>query len=106
MWTASHGSDKSQGTIRMSQWQLPVRHQVDMLADNNGRVRCQVAGSPPVKPRIGRPPAQEPRDRRITVRLTEREYEVVLAAADRFDQTVSEWTRDRLVAAAKRAVRP
>lgn len=55
--------------------------------------------------RIGRPPAEDPLSRKVTLRLTQSEYEAVAEAAARYDMTISEWVRARLVAAAKRAQR-
>ena len=61
---------------------------------------CEVA---PVARRPGRPPAEDPRNRVISVRLTQGEYEAVKDAANRYDLPLSEWCRARLVAAARRA---
>lgn len=52
--------------------------------------------------RIGRPPADNPRRNAVPIRLADDEYAAIKAAAQRAGQTVGEWARAKLLAAAKR----
>jgi hypothetical protein len=55
--------------------------------------------------RTGRPPAENPRDQILRVRLTNVEQTQILIAAGRAEQTVADWARAKLIAAAGRAAR-
>ena len=52
--------------------------------------------------RMGRPPLEKARNVTRGIRLTADEDELIQAAAAAAGQSVAEWCRDRLVAAAKR----
>lgn len=52
--------------------------------------------------RMGRPPLEKARNVTRGIRLTADEDELIQAAAAASGQSVAEWCRDRLVAAAKR----
>lgn len=58
-----------------------------------------------VSPRTGRPKSDDPRIHVVSLRFTADEYELVKAAAGRFDVPAAAWARGRLLAAAKRALR-
>lgn len=53
-------------------------------------------------PRTGRPRIDNPRSEILRVRLTADERDMLAAAADRAGQSLTAWTRARLIIAAKR----
>lgn len=57
-----------------------------------------------MSPRTGRPPSDDPRRRLISIRLTDSEYELVTRAASYKDVPLAVWVRERVLAAAKRAL--
>jgi hypothetical protein len=60
---------------------------------------------PGVSPRMGRPKSEDPRVHVVSVRLSQAEMDLIMKAASRFDLPLGTWTRERLVAAARRALR-
>lgn len=58
-----------------------------------------------VSPRTGRPKSDNPRVHVVSIRLTAEEMQLVKQAAGRYDLPTGEWTRSRLLAAAKRALK-
>lgn len=64
-----------------------------------------MAPSRSVSPRTGRPPSDDPRKRSVNLRLTETEYALLLEAASYVDTPVAVWARERVLAAARRALR-
>lgn len=56
-----------------------------------------------MNPRTGRPPSENPHGKVVSVRLTETEYDMALAAARKARLGLGPWMRERIVAAAKRA---
>jgi hypothetical protein len=54
-------------------------------------------------PRTGRPKSDNPRRNVQSVRLSDDELLLVMQAAEKADQDVGPWIRDKAVAAAKRA---
>lgn len=56
-------------------------------------------------PRTGRPPLDNPRRHVDSIRTTDDERQLMLAAAEKAGQSLGEWMRRELVAAAKRAAR-
>ena len=60
---------------------------------------------PAVSPRTGRPKSPDPRVHVVNVRLSEAEIQLVRAAADRYDLPMGSWARERLLAAARKALK-
>lgn len=58
-----------------------------------------------VSPRTGRPPSDDPRRRSVNLRLTEAEYALVAEASSYVDTPMAVWARERVLAAARRALR-
>lgn len=55
-----------------------------------------------MSPRTGRPPIDNPRTETIKFRATREERAAIAAAAERAGQTLADWMRGKLIAAAKR----
>lgn len=56
-----------------------------------------------MSPRTGRPRSADPHGNVVSVRLTQAEYELAAAAAERAGMALGPWMRERIVAAAKRS---
>lgn len=56
------------------------------------------------RPHAGRPPAEDPRDRRLALRFTAAEYVTVLAAAALADKPPSTWLQEVAVREAEREI--
>jgi uncharacterized protein (DUF1778 family) len=58
-----------------------------------------------MSPRTGRPRSDNPRSNAVHIRLTDDELALCRTAAENAGQTVGEWMREKLIAAAKRSHR-
>jgi uncharacterized protein (DUF1778 family) len=58
-----------------------------------------------MSPRTGRPPSDNPRTEILRIRLAANELAVIVAAAEQAGQTIADWARTELDAAAKRRIR-
>lgn len=56
-----------------------------------------------MNPRTGRPRAENPHGKVVSVRLTQAEYDLAVSAAEKAGIGIGPWMRERIVAAAKRA---